>query len=614
MGDTAKRVSWFWINIAIFLFLIVLINAIATQYVASKMGYHDALGESIFGDFYNPFGWFFWAVQFTRLDGNTYGEFFKWVYVSVAGGLILTLLIFAVGRLIFSRKAQAYKDVHGSAHFADKKEIESMGLLDQPAGAYIGAWKDPKTNAIKYLRHNGPEHILAFAPTRSGKGVGLVLPTLLAWEGSTVVLDIKGENWELTSGWRQKYAKNKVLKFDPVGEEGGAKYNPLEEIRMNSIYTVSDAQNIASIIIDPDGKGLEDHWAKTGYALLTTMILHLIHQAQREEFTPTLSQLRGVLNDPTKGDIKEILEEIINYPHIEEKTEDGTPTGAWIPHPVIAVGAKEAMNKPDNELGSVVSTVVSNLSLYDDPVVAGNISSSDFKISELMKHENPVSLYLVIKPSDMNRLRPLVRIILNQILTLLVGDMKFENGQQKIEYNHRLLLMLDEFTSIGKLPLFETALAYMAGYGIKAYMIVQDLSQLYKAYTKDESIISNSHVRIAYAPNKIETADLLSKMTGQTTIVKTVRTSSGNRGSLVLSNVSENYQEVQRPLLTPDECMTLPGAKKTSDGKVKEPGDMLIFIAGNPVIYGKQILYFLDPTFSKRAKVHSPKTSDSLRK
>lgn len=607
MSTDTKRISWFWINIGIFISLIIAINSAATQYVASRLGYDEALGQPIFGDIYNPFAWFPWAVEFTRIDGNNaYGEFFKWVYVSVAGGLILTLLIFGVGRLIFARKAQAYKDVHGSAHFADKKEIEDMGLIDQPKGAYIGAWKDPKKGTVKYLRHNGPEHILAFAPTRSGKGVGLVLPTLLAWEGSTVVLDIKGENWELTSGWRQKYANNKVLKFDPVGEAGGAKYNPLEEIRMDSIYTVSDAQNIASIIIDPDGKGLEDHWAKTGYALLTTMILHLIHQANKEGFIPTLSQLRGVLNDPSKGDVKEILDEIINYGHVQGEN------GEWMPHPVIAVGAKEAMNKPDNELGSVVSTVVSNLSLYDDPVVARNIASSDFKISELMKHENPVSLYLVIKPSDMNRLRPLVRIILNQILTLLVGDMKFENGQQKIEYNHRLLLMLDEFTSIGKLPLFETALAYMAGYGIKAYMIVQDLSQLYKAYTKDESVISNSHVRIAYAPNKIETAELLSKMTGQTTVVKTVRTSSGNRGSLVLSNVSENYQEVQRPLLTTDKCMTLPGAKKSSDGKVKEAGDMLIFVAGNPVIYGKQILYFLDPVFSKRAKVPSPKISDSL--
>ncbi len=229
-----------------------------------------------------------------------------------------------------------------------------------------------------------------------------------------------------------------------------------------------------------------------------------------------------------------------------------------------------------------------------------------------MNLDNPLSLYLVIKPSDMNRLRPLVRIILNQILTILVGDMKFENGQQKIEYKHRLLLMLDEFTSIGKLPIFEQALAYMAGYGLKAYIIIQDLTQLYGAYTKEEAILSNCHVRIAYAPNKIETAELLSKMAGTKTFVKEVISESGGKGAMFLNNVSKSFQEVQRPLLTPDECMSLKGAVKDKDGKVKEPGDMLIFIAGNPAIYGKQILYFLDPVYSDRSKVPSPKKSDEI--
>ncbi|MBN2721481.1 MAG: type IV secretory system conjugative DNA transfer family protein, partial [Campylobacterales bacterium] len=531
----------------------------------------------------------------------------KILFVKVGLAHLAAFVLFAIIKFFFYRQAKSYDDVHGSAHWAKEAEIEKMGLINQSKGVYIGAWENKKTDEIKYLKHNGPEHILAFAPTRSGKGVGLVIPTLLAWEGSCVVLDIKGENWELTSGYR-KSRGNKVLRFDPVSQSGGVGYNPLEEIRLNSIYTVSDAQNISSIIIDPDGKGLEDHWAKTGYALLTTMILHLVYKAQKEGFTPNLSQLRGLINDPAKDSVKEVLKEWIEYKHYMDENGD------WITDPVVAVGAKEAANKPDNELGSVVSTVVSNLSLYDDPILKQNISKSGFKIKDLMKnqHQAPISLYLIIKPSDMNRLRPLTRVILNQILTLLIGDMKFEQGQQKIEYDHKLLLMLDEFTSLGKLPLFETALAYMAGYGIKSYIIVQDLTQLYKAYSKDEAIISNCHVRIAYAPNKVETAELLSKMSGQTTIVKTVRTTSGQRGSVILGHISENYQEVQRPLLTIDECMTLPGAKKDNNGKVTEPGDMLVFIAGNPAIYGKQILYFLDPIFSKRSKIQSPTESDVL--
>ncbi len=604
--DTGKRVVFLSFLFILLIIAILMINQIATQYVAAAFGYDIVLGKPIFGHIYEPFHWVIWTFQF----GSTHKQFFNLVIIKAGTAMIGVIILFVVMKLLLYRQAKSYDDVHGSAHWATKNEIEKMGLLNQQKGVYIGAWQDPKTNTIKYLKHNGPEHILAFAPTRSGKGIGLVIPTLLAWEGSCVVLDIKGENWELTSGYRQSTG-NKVLRFDPVSQSGGVGYNPLEEIRLNSIYTVSDVQNIASIIIDPDGKGLDDHWAKTGYALLTTMILHLVYKAQKENITPNLSQLRGLINDPTKDSVKEVLNEWIEYKHYIDKE-----TGEWVTDPVVAVGAKEAANKPENELGSVVSTVVSNLSLYDDPILKKNISNSDFKIKDLMGYveENnpPVSLYLVIKPSDMNRLRPLVRIILNQILTILVGDMKFEAGQQKVEYANRLLLMLDEFTSLGKLPIFETALAYMAGYGIKAYIIVQDLTQLYKAYTKDEAIISNSHVRIAYAPNKVETAELLSKMTGQTTVVKTVRTTSGGRGSVVLGHISENYQEVQRPLLTVDECMTLPSAKKDSSGKVIESGDMLIFIAGNSTIYGKQILYFLDPVFSKRSKIAPPKQSDSL--
>lgn len=600
--EDKSRFSVLTAGFLLYALLLIVANIITTQYIAGAFKYHPALGKPIFGNLYNPLDWIVWTLKY----GDNYRVFFKRVFWIFGVGILLSTFFYVFFKIFAARHMKSYNDVHGSARFANKKDIDKMGLLDNAKeGVYVGAWENPKNRKIEYLKHNGPEHILAFAPTRSGKGVGLVIPTLLEWKGSCVVLDIKGENWELTAGYRQSIGQ-KVLRFDPVSQSGGIGYNPLEEIRLNSIYTVSDVQNIASIIIDPDGKGLDDHWAKTGYALLTTMILHLVYKAQKEGFTPSLSDLRGLINDPTKDSVKDTLNEWIEYGHYVDDN------GNWVTDPVVAVGAKEAANKDERELSSVVSTVVSNLSLYDDPVLKGNISKSGFKIADLMRYDSPVSLYLVIKPSDMNRIRPLTRIILNQILTLLVGDMKFKDGQQVIEYKHRLLLMLDEFTSLGKLPLFETALAYMAGYGIKAYIIIQDLTQLYKAYSKDEAVISNSHVRIAYAPNKVETAELLSKMTGQTTVVKTVRSMSGGRSNLILKNVTESYQEVQRPLLTIDECMQLPGAQKDSAGKVTKPGDMLIFVAGNPTIYGKQILYFMDLTLSKRSKMKSPETSDSL--
>lgn len=577
------------------------INIYFTQYVAQSFGHASGLGVSIGGFYLNPFAWAIWSIDLSPLDTQN-GLFFKDLHIKIAFSfLVLLATLPLMKRVFFGRKAKAYDDVHGSARWATKDEIDTMGVLNNSEGVYIGGWQDPKTKDTHYLRHNGPEHIMAFAPTRSGKGVGLVVPTLLTWKESTIVLDIKGENWALTSGWRQSQG-HKVLKFDPTATDGSSvKFNPLEEINLGSQTEVGEVQNLAMMIVDPNGKGLNDYWAKAGFTILVAFILHTLYKAKEEKFNPTLSSIYETINDSDKN-IREVLDEMMKYPHFE----DGTT------HKVVAGAAREALNKADAELSGVIGTMSSNLGLYADSTIASNIAYSEFTVKELMNHDAPVSLYLVIKPKEIDRMRPLVRIVINQILRTLIDDMQFADGGSVQGYKHRLLLMLDEFTSLGKLEIFEQALAYMAGYGIKSYIIVQDLMQLYKHYTKEESIISNSHVRVAYAPNKVETAELLSKMSGTTTVVKTVRTLSGKRSGMSLNNISENYQEVQRPLLTVDECMTLPGIKKDNKGNVSESGDMLIFTAGNSAIYGKQILYFRDKTFLSRAKITAPIKSDSL--
>jgi type IV secretion system protein VirD4 len=158
-----------------------------------------------------------------------------------------------------------------------------------------------------------------------------------------------------------------------------------------------------------------------------------------------------------------------------------------------------------------------------------------------------------------------------------------------------MLLLIDEFPALGKLEIFEEALAFIAGYGLKALLITQDLSQLTKAYSKDESIMSNCHIRIAFAPNKIETAELLSKMSGASTVAHTQRNFSGSRLSVVLNNVSTNEQLSQRPLLTPDETMRLP------------PTDELVFVAGHAPIYCQKIIYYKDPALVKRQMLGAAK-------
>jgi len=267
---------------------------------------------------------------------------------------------------------------------------------------------------------------------------------------------------------------------------------------------------------------------------------------------------------------------------------------------------KMQMHLRHNGPAGVVSTATANMSLYRDPIVARNTACCDFRISDLMNHETPLNLYLVVSSADIDRTRPLFRIFISQLSRRLMEKMEFSSGGTKATYKHRLFLMLDEFTSLGKLAIIERAIAYMAGYGMKAYFIVQDTKQLNACYGQDNALMANCHVRIAYAPNIVETAEVLSKMTGTTTVVQYKETMNKGKGG----GGSISATEVSRPLLTPDECMRLPGIKKLKGGI--ESGDMLIFTAGNYAIYGRQILHFLDPVFLKRACLPAPVVSDSL--
>jgi type IV secretion system protein VirD4 len=211
------------------------------------------------------------------------------------------------------------------------------GLL-QPVtrgGVYVGAWRDP-FGSVRYLRHDGPEHVLAFAPTRSGKGIGLVIPTLLSWRESALVLDIKGENWERTAGWRVNRAGQRVIRFDPTDPES-ARYNPLAEIRLETPHEIADAQNIATMLVDPQGKGVErDHWAQTSWSLLVGAILHVCYRERRRGNVGTLSDVARELTSSEAGELKEIIERWLRFDHGGPEEACEGSRGSARTHPVIA--------------------------------------------------------------------------------------------------------------------------------------------------------------------------------------------------------------------------------------------------------------------------------------
>ena len=469
----------------------------ATQWTAAALAHQPQLGSPWFtiGDWpvYPPPAFFWWWFSF---DAYAPDIFLHGAYIAVSGGFISIAV--AIGMSVWRARELKNAETYGSARWATESEARAAGLLGDD-GVILGKL------GTNYLRHDGPEHILCFAPTRSGKGVGLVVPSLLTWPGSCIVHDIKGENWGLTAGFRSRFGK--VLLFDPTNAASAA-YNPLLEVRRGE-WEVRDVQNIADILVDPEGS-LEkrNHWEKTSHALLVGAILHVLYA----EPDKTLAGVANFLSDPGRP-IETTLRAMMLTPHLGE---------AGV-HPVVASAARELLNKSDNERSGVLSTAMSFLGLYRDPVVAAVTRQCDWRIADLVNGPHPVSLYLVVPPSDINRTKPLVRLILNQIGRRLTEELASTAKRQ------RLLLMLDEFPALGRLDFFESALAFMAGYGMKSFLIAQSLNQIEKAYGVNHSILDNCHVRVSFATNDERTAKRVSDALGTATEMRAMKNYAGHR-------------------------------------------------------------------------------------
>ncbi len=472
-------------------------------------------------------------------------------------------------------------NLHGSARFLTFNEIQTNTNLIDDEGIFIGGYET--TKGLHYLRSNGNEHCLILAPTRAGKGVCLVIPTLLTWKHSAIIYDIKRELFHLTSKWRaaEHGGNNNVFKFDPAELDTHC-FNPMNEIRINTPYEMSDAQNMAYMLADENGKGLNDHWVKTAFNLFSSCILYVAHKNYDEN--KTHGKITDILN--LLCDQESIIKAMKKLSEFKCAQQDAQK--------IINQTGREMLGKDIRELSGVISTTVTQLSLYRDPLVAHSISKSDFTIDDITNATKPTTLYLVTDPNNKDRYQPLIRLILNMMLRRLNAKINFENGKGQSPKKYRLLLLLDEFTSLGHLPIIEESLAFMAGYGIKAMLIAQDLNQIYAKYQKTESIISNCHIITAFTPNNVDTASWLCKKLGDTTIIKNNISTSGKRKDLILSNTSNSQSEIKRPLMTPDEIMTMSGLQFNQNGKLIETGNMLVLINGQKPILGKQIPFFLD--------------------
>lgn len=557
---------------------------------------------------------------------------FRKMYLFLNIGIVL---------LLFMKRKNP--DYYGTARFSSREEIEEMGITKNPEdGVVLGMTEDNKI-----MTDNGVEHIINMAPTRTGKGINTVLPTLWTWKSSVIVNDIKGECWDLTSGYRRSILKQKCIFFNPMDDTGeGISYNPLELVKVGTKSEQEDSRAIAITLLDTDGKGESDHWISSAINLLTAVILHVKYVNINASFIDVMKFLEDpkeplinkigkiiakelddygdIVNMTIKDNEGNVIEEKLPFNHYQSLKQQGINNLSFSElymqdttlHPLVGSTFATIFATPDKERGSIFSTCINKLSIFKDPRVMNNIKRSDITPKQIMN--NRISLYLITPPKAIKMTKPLFRLILTQTIYELTDKMEFNNRKKidiekkkkiidlneaknslnkfiykdDIDYsklkNKRILFLIDEFPALGNLSLFDEAIAYIAGYGLKSLLIVQSINQLNKIYGKDNSIIGNCRTQLYFTPNDKDTPKMISDMMGNKTEKIITRSGKG----FFMENRSESYQA--RALMTAGEIRVLPYEK------------LLLLLSGKNPIKGNKIFWYKHKKYKTNADYNIP--------
>jgi type IV secretion system protein VirD4 len=465
--------------------------------------------------------------------------------------LLLILIWILRAPLMDWRPFKKAESIHGNAKWASEKDVKKMGLKAK-RGVLLG------THRGKFLIADDYQHILLFAPTGSGKGVGFVIPNLLFWQDSVIVHDIKLENYELTSGYRKNKLHQKTFLWNPADPDGISHcYNPMDWISKKPGKMVDDVQKIANFLL-PE----QEFWQNEGRSLLVGVMLYLLADDSKPS---TLGEVvRTLRNDDVVYNLAVILDTM----------------GKDI-HPVSYMNIAAYLQKPDKERGSVTSTANSSLELWANPLIDKTTATSDFNLNDFKKEKH--TLYIGLTPDNISRLKPLMGIFYQQAASFFTA--KMPRPDEKIG----VLMMMDEFPTLGKLEQFQAGIAYFRGYRVKLFLIIQDTQQLKGIYEEAgmNSFLSNSTYRITFAANNMETANLISQLIGNKTAVQV---SSNKPKYLDLNPGARNLHisHTQRALLLPQEVIQLPR------------DDQIILIESQPPIKSKKIKYYSSKFFKKR--------------
>jgi len=329
-----------------------------------------------------------------------------------------------------------------------------------------------------------PAHFLVVAPPRSGTEASIIMPALLTWRHSCVVLDVNGEYWNMTAEWRKQNV-GPVFCFDPCSLTGKSDgFNPLEEVRLDTLRGVPDAQLVASILADTSARGFLDFWESSASRLLIGVILFMLCKAQKENCVRSLHDIAKFLRNTGPQQIWNMW--------FWDKNYLDPADAQWKVHPAVEKTAdwfiKDFKEDP-RKASSHMSTALAVLSLWRDPAVACKTKKSAFRLSDLVNSDKPVTLYIVVPPAELSRLRPLLRLMLSQIVHHLTQTKNaIMGGFADDKHRHPLLFLLDDFWALGKMDLIERALPFFGHYDMRSLFVFNTYAQLRKVYGEDENI------------------------------------------------------------------------------------------------------------------------------
>ena len=454
-------------------------------------------------------------------------------------------------------------DSHGSARFANRKELKKLQRED---GLLIG--RNPHTGRL--LRYDGPAHLITLAPTRAGKGVGTVIPNLLAAERSVLVIDPKGENARIAGEARRRFGTVHVLDPFEVSGMPSAAYNPLDRLRPDSLDLGEDAASLTeALVMDPPGQVTEAHWNEEAKAILGGLIMFCVCHEDRDR--RSLATVREYLTLPPEK-LRALL----------ELMQDSDAAGG-----LIARAANRFLGKADREAASVLSNAQRHTHFLDSPRIARCLARSDFAFSDL--RHRITSVFLVLPPNRMDAYSRWLRLLVSQALQDIARDAEASvkpmsgpagahGGTQRLKTP--TLFLLDEFAALGRLEAVERAMGLMAGYGLQLWPILQDMSQLKDLYgERAGTFIANAGVQQVFGVNDFETAKWLSQMMGQETAGFQTDSFKPGDGPSFSNNLTG------RDLLTPDEIMQL------------RPENQLLRVQGQATAVAQKLRYYADPEF-----------------